>query len=104
MPDEQGGAGQTPQPCDWAEVTNPGWNPSLERQVFGLSLVFTSQCPQCHHTTHFTVAKALPDPGGTREDPAPEPLTMYCQCGVPHRGHPDGDYSCGAYWTCEAVL
>jgi hypothetical protein len=104
MTDQHADTGETAQPCDWAEVTDPGWSPSFRRGVSGLSLVFSGQCPQCRHEMRFTVAKALPDASGSRTIRQPEPLTMYCACGFPHRGHPDGDYSCGAYWTYEAVL
>lgn len=29
---------------------------------------------------------------------------MYCTCGYPHPNHPDGDNSCGAYWSYEGEL
>lgn len=89
----------------WAEITNPGWKPSFTREQAGLALVFTGKCPSCTHNTMFSVPLARPDVSAqtVRGGPATA-FTMYCECGYPHPGHPNGDNSCGAYWPYEAEL
>jgi hypothetical protein len=89
----------------WAEITNPNWKPSFTREQAGLALVFTGKCPSCIHDTMFSVPFARPDASAQtyRNIPAAT-FTMYCECGYPHPGHPDGDNSCGAYWPYEAEL
>lgn len=89
----------------WAEITNPSWKPSFTREQAGLALVFTGKCPSCTHDTMFSVPFARPDASAQtyRNIPAAT-FTMYCECGYPHPGHPDGDNSCGAYWPYEAEL
>jgi hypothetical protein len=53
----------------------------------------------------FSVPFARPDASAQtyRGGPAAT-FTMYCECGYPHPGHPNGDNSCGAYWPYEAEL
>ncbi len=105
MTDGQTGAGQIPPGAsEWAEVTDPAWNVKFDRREAGLSLIFSGQCPRCLHQTNFTVPRVRPDAAGGRQRPGPEVLTMYCECGYPHEGHPDRDNSCGAYWSYEAEL
>jgi hypothetical protein len=89
----------------WAEITNPDWNPPFTREQAGLALVFTGKCPSCRHDTMFSVPFARPDANAQvfRGGPAAS-FTMFCECGYPHPGHPDGDNSCGAYWPYEAEL
>ena len=89
----------------WAEIYNPAWTPSFTQQQADLAVVFTGPCPSCSHQTMFSVPLTRPDVGGyaVRGVPATT-FTMYCECGYPHPGHPDGDNSCGAYWPYEAEL
>jgi len=88
----------------WAEITNPNWKPSFTREQAGLALVFTGECPSCTHDTMFSVPFARADASGQTVRGGPATFTMYCECGYPHPGHPDGDNSCGAYWPYEAEL
>jgi hypothetical protein len=88
----------------WAEITNPNWKPSFTREQAGLALVFTGECPSCTHYTMFSVPFARPDASAQTYRGGPATFTMYCECGYPHPGHPDGDNSCGAYWPYEAEL
>ena len=85
----------------WAEVTDSSWQPTFDRSTAGLNLRFTGQCPRCHHPTVFDLPKVIPGSGTVR---GTEEFTMYCQCGHPHKDHPDGDNSCGAYWSYEEDL
>ena len=71
----------------------------------GQALVFTGRCPSCTHDTMFSVPYARPDVSAqTVRRGLATSFTMYCECGYPHPGHPDGDNSCGAYWPYEAEL
>ena len=89
----------------WAEITNSKWKPSFIREQAGLALVFTGRCPSCTHDTMFSVPYARPDVSAqTVRRGLATSFTMYCECGYPHPGHPDGDNSCGAYWPYEAEL
>ena len=116
MPDEavNPGAAQpaqapanAPQPAltGWAEITSSSWRPSFTREQAGLALVFTGNCPRCTHDTMFSVPFARPDASAQPvRGVSAATFTMYCECGYPHPGHPDGDNSCGAYWPYEAEL
>lgn len=86
----------------WAEVNDPGWQPSFTPSKEGLDTTFSGACPRCTHGMSFKITNATPPTAGLRD--GPEELTMLCACGHPHSGHPDGDNSCGAYWPYEADL
>jgi hypothetical protein len=89
----------------WAEISNPAWKPSFTREQAGLAVAFTGKCPSCTHDTMFSVPFARPDlTAPTVRGGLATTFTMYCECGYPHPGHPDGDNSCGAYWPYEAQL
>ena len=85
----------------WAEVTDSSWVPAFERAVRGLAVRFDGSCPRCTHQTSANFPRVTLG-SGLRGDE--EPVTMFCKCGYPHSGHPDGDNSCGAYWTYQAEL
>jgi hypothetical protein len=89
---------------DWAEVYDPAWQPSFDHVRRGLEIRFTGSCPRCTHDMTFDVPIAIPPSTRVTTREAREELTMYCACGHPHPGHPDGDNSCGAYWPYEADL
>ncbi|MEV4352264.1 hypothetical protein AB0J83_48030 [Actinoplanes sp. NPDC049596] len=82
-------------------MTDSKWKPTFERSIVGLTVRFTGTCPRCQHPTVFDVPKVIPGSGTVR---GAEEFTMYCQCGHPHKDHPDGDNSCGAYWSYEGDL
>src|SRR5512132_1718794 len=103
-PSSPGTGNATPSPIEWAEVTDPAWQPSFTSADAGLSKAFTGPCPRCNHQTSFSVPFTRPDSAGQTVRGVPETFTMYCECGYPHPGHPDGDNSCGAYWPYEADL
>lgn len=86
----------------WAEITNDSWEPAFARAEFGLLLRFSGDCPRCGHPTMLDITRTIPSGPSTRGDE--EIITMYCRCGYPHTGHPDGDNSCGAFWTIESEL
>jgi hypothetical protein len=90
-----------PDDVPWAEVTNSGWQPNFARQTSGLVVRFVGPCPRCAHETSTDFPLAVLG-SGLRADV--EQVTMYCKCGYPHTGHPDGDNSCGAYWAYLAEL
>jgi hypothetical protein len=108
-PPEATAAREDPAPqvalIGWAEITRSNWKPAFTREQAGLALVFTGKCPSCTHDTMFSVPFARPDASAQtyRSGPAAT-FTMYCECGYPHPGHPEGDNSCGAYWSYEAEL
>ncbi|HEX3959485.1 MAG TPA: hypothetical protein VHZ03_23105 [Trebonia sp.] len=87
----------------WAEIYDPAWKPSFLRQQANLAVMFAGQCPNCSHQTMFSVPLARPDVS-TEALRGAATFTMFCECGYPHPGHPDGDNSCGAYWPYEAEL
>ena len=89
---------------DWAEIYDPSWRPTFDRTRNGLVITFTGACPRCEHPMTFEVPRATPPAGGGTTRATPEEFTMWCACGHPHSGHPDGDNSCGAYWPYEAEL
>ncbi len=91
-----------PENDAWAEVTNPDWEPEFSEERVGPLLRLTGKCPRCTHLTT-TDYKAL-TLGVERGGRVKESATIFCKCGYPHDGHPDGDPSCGAYWTAEVEL
>jgi hypothetical protein len=80
----------------WAEVTDPAWKPAFERQDSDLVVRFVGPCPRCAHETTTDFPITIPGVGPRLRAVQ---VTMYCKCGYPHGGHPDGDNSCGAYWA-----
>jgi hypothetical protein len=89
---------------DWAEINDPNWQPSFAQSRAGLVTTFSGECPRCEDQMTFDVALAIPSARDSTTRDSPEPFTMLCSCGRPHPGHPEGDYSCGAYWPYEAKL
>jgi hypothetical protein len=85
----------------WAAVTDPAWKPTFEQARFGLETRFTGECPRCKHDTFLRVPFSKPNLQGHVKRGETEPFTMICRCGHPHPGHPEGDNSCGAYWSYE---
>jgi len=101
---QDGGLGGVVTGTEWAEVYDPSWRPSFTQNRQGLEIHFVGSCPRCTHGMTFNVTPAIPPSAGVATRGAPEEFTMYCACGHPHEGHPDGDNSCGAYWPYEADL
>jgi hypothetical protein len=89
---------------EWAEVYDPNWRPSFRQAKQGLETRFSGPCPRCTHDMSFDIPLAIPPNNGPITRETAEQFTMYCACGHPHQGHPDGDNSCGAYWPYEAPL
>ncbi|TMM27609.1 MAG: hypothetical protein E6F99_30870 [Actinobacteria bacterium] len=86
----------------WAEVTDDRWQPTFERTTVGLTVRFSGLCPRCQHQTTTELARVIPMPASVRGEV--EEFTMYCACGHPHKDRPEGDNSCGAYWSYEDEL
>ena len=82
-------------------MTDPSWAPTWERVVRGLAVRFDGSCPRCAHRTTANFPRVIPGAGLKAGE---ESVTMLCRCGYPHNGHPDGDNSCGAYWTSQVEL
>lgn len=87
----------------WAECTDPQWAPIFAEERSRGFLRLSGPCPRCDHptTTDYT-AVTLGGAGGTARET--ETVTMFCKCGHPHKGHPDNDVSCGAYWLTVTEL
>jgi hypothetical protein len=88
-------------PVYWAEVNEPSWQPQFTEQKIGALLRLTGDCPRCHHPTAMDFPAVIPSESLKAEG---EMVTMYCKSGHPHEGHPEGDFSCGAYWATVAEL
>jgi hypothetical protein len=82
---------------EWASVPVGSVDASgFTRSQEGLVIVYRGLCPRCQDPTVFEVARGYA--GETTKAEPPAEFIMLCQCGIPHQGHPEGDYSCGAYW------
>jgi hypothetical protein len=90
------------QDIEWAEVTDPSWTATFDREEDDVLIRFTGHCPRCDHQTSTDVPKLIPGAPVLRGEA--EEFTMYCSCGHPHPNRPDGDNNCGAYWAFEAEL
>ncbi len=91
----------SPQAVDWAEVNEPTWQPTFTEQKIGALVRLSGDCPRCQHPTAMDFPAVIPGDALRAEG---ETVTMFCKCGHPHQGHPDGDFSCGAYWATVAEL
>jgi hypothetical protein len=89
------------QDAEWAEVFREDWKPEFRCLREGLEVRYLGTCPRCGHEMSFEITAgfpaAPPDAPTYRSDPE-EQFTMFCTCGHPHPGHPEGDNSCGAFW------
>jgi hypothetical protein len=92
----------TDSDVSWAEVNDHRWRPEFERTVIGLVVRFRGACPRCRHETTTDLTRVIPGLENVRGEL--EEFTMYCTCGHPHKDHPEGDNSCGAYWSYESEL
>jgi hypothetical protein len=85
----------------WAEVTDSTWVPQFATEKIGALVRLSGPCPRCHHQTSTDFAAVIPGESLRASD---EAVDLFCKCGFPHKGHPEGDASCGAYWTTSAEL
>lgn len=90
--------------CDWAEVdaSADGVGATFTRTKVGVIVRLSGDCPRCSHPTAMEFPPASFPAAGVRIEP--QTVTLYCKCGHPHQGHPDGDNNCGAYWTIMVRL
>jgi hypothetical protein len=86
----------------WAEVTDDNWAPQFTATQVGVIVRMSGQCPRCEHQTITDFSPVIP--GRVAERAADQPVLLFCKCGHNHEGHPDGDNSCGAYWTIKTKL
>jgi hypothetical protein len=90
--------------CNWAEVdaSGDGVGSTFTRNKVGVIVRLSGNCPRCTHPTMTQFSPTSFPSAGIRTEP--QPVTLYCRCGNLHEGHPEGDNSCGAFWTMTVRL
>jgi hypothetical protein len=86
----------------WAEVCETDRVPHFTTSRVGVVVRLSGSCPRCRHPTTTNFTRVIPSQAGLRA--GAQPVTLYCQCGVAHPGHPDNEDGCGAYWNVVTVI
>ncbi len=91
---------------DYAEIETdtavPGATFSVTWARDSDKATITGHCPECRGLTSSEFSTGIPDTRfrGPKVPVLPSPVTLYCECGHPHKDRPADapDRGCGRYW------